>query len=57
MLLHLSGIEEKIIETDYFDIWEIVTDWSPEIRYFRQSVDSQQAIEMLDATKALLRLL
>ena len=56
MLLHLSGLEEKI-RTDYIAFWSVVADWDPEVRYSTQDVDEQTARAMLAATRSLLEVL
>lgn len=56
LLLHLSGVEEKI-RTDCIALWSVVAGWDPEVRYSTQDTDAQTAVAMLAATKALLEFL
>jgi hypothetical protein len=54
VLLHLSGIEDKIKKT-CFSEWSIVTAWKPEIRYASRSKTAEMAKGMLAAVKNLLK--
>lgn len=54
VLLHLSGIEEKI-KSELVADWSIVSEWSPESRYKAiGSVKEQDAKEMIESTEELL---
>ena len=56
-LLHLSGIENKI-KTNYFDAWNTVVNWDPNVRYSAiGSTSSQEAADMIQSTQALLGVL
>lgn len=54
ILLHLSGIEDKIKQHFFFE-WSIVTAWKPEIRYASRTKNEQMAKGMLQAVKKLLK--
>jgi len=56
MLLHLSGLEEKI-RTNCIASWSVVADWDPEVRYSTQDTDERAAVAMLEATKVVLKIL
>jgi HEPN domain-containing protein len=56
ILLHLSGIEEKIKKT-FFIEWSIVISWKPELRYISRTKNAEKAKEMLEAVKKVLSLL
>jgi len=53
-LVRLSGIENKI-KANYFDAWNTVINWDPNVRHSAiGSTSSQEAAEMIQSTKALL---
>jgi hypothetical protein len=54
MLLHLSGIEDKV-KNRFFSEWSIVTTWKPEIRYASRTKTAEMAKGMLEAVKKLLK--
>lgn len=57
VLLHLSGIEEKI-KTKHFADWSNVAEWDPEARYKSiGSVTPTEAKDMLMSAKELMKLL
>lgn len=57
VLLNLSGIEDKI-KLNHFTDWSIVTQWSPEARYSPiGNVQKSVALDMLESTKELLKVL
>jgi len=57
VLLHLSGIEEKI-KTIFFGDWSNVANWNPEARYEPiGTVSEADAYNMINATKNLIKVL
>jgi len=57
VLLHLSGIEDKI-KTLFFNDWSNVATWNPEARYEPiGTVSEQDAYDMINATKKLMKVL
>ncbi|MEK8020407.1 MAG: HEPN domain-containing protein [Candidatus Parabeggiatoa sp.] len=57
VLLHLSGIEEKI-KTFFFNDWSNVANWNPEARYEPiGTVSEQDAYDMIMSTQKLMKVL
>lgn len=57
-LLKLSGLETRVKSDPVYSVdWQIVVNWTPEIRYSTAAKTRIQAREMLDATKSLRRAL
>jgi len=57
VLLHLSGIEEKI-KTVSFNDWSNVANWNPEARYEPiGTVSEQDAYDMIMSTQKLMKVL
>jgi HEPN domain-containing protein len=54
MLLHLSGIKEKI-KKDFVSEWWVVSAWNPEVRYSSRKQTDQKAEAMLLAVETLLK--
>jgi hypothetical protein len=53
MLLHLSGIEDKLKQHFLFE-WSVVIAWKPEIRYASRAKNEQMAKGMIEAVRKLL---
>ncbi len=54
MLLHLSGVENKIKSEEVFAEWSIIASWGPEMRYSSEKQTEAGAKLILEAVEALL---